>query len=356
MFYSLCSPAPANAQEIGDSQKRAAPSLSETAGLPAIFHTPETGLAFGGVVIYTADTSLKKPSPIITGLMYTEKKQILWASGTKQSFKDGAYALFGYFEFAKFPQKFFGIGNQTKTEHEEVYEEQRFAFELGGEVRIKGPLNFGLKLQSQQDFHDKFEEDGMFARNEVPGQEGGHQNGFQAFLFWDSSNDNFYPSQGNKITLAYQNYLKDFGSDYPFDAVRLDARSYYSLSKQTILANQLYLQSLNSQPPFYQLGQLGGNNLLRGYFKGRYRDRKLAVFQSELRQSIAKYWRLVLFGGFGNVHREWDEFTFQALKPSYGVGVRYQIATKQKLNLRLDAGIGDPKKGPQLYLYVMEAF
>jgi hypothetical protein len=44
------------------------------------------------------------------------------------------------------------------------------------------------------------------------------------------------------------------------------------------------------------------------------------------------------------------------LKPSYGTGVRYQISPKQKINVRLDVGWGEDQGGPQIYLYVMEAW
>ncbi|MFW7381637.1 MAG: hypothetical protein ACOH5I_22710 [Oligoflexus sp.] len=343
-------------QEIGDDKKRAAPSLSETAGMPALFRTPETGLGLGAVIIYTKDTSVRKPSPIISGLMYTEKKQLLWATGTKQNFDNGNFAFFGYFELTKFPQKYYGVGNNTRLADEEVYQENRVALEFGGETKVYRSLSLGLKLLGQRDTHDQFESQGMFSRNEVSGQQGGHQRGFQGFLFWDTADDNFYPSKGSKITLAYINYLDELGSEYPYDGIKLDARIYRQLTSQTILATQVYVQGLNQNPPFYQLGQLGGNDLLRGYFKGRYRDRKLTVLHSELRQSISKYWRVVAFGGFGNVHRDWDQYTLDNLKPAYGAGLRYQITTKQKLNLRLDVGIGEPKEGPQVYLYVMEAF
>ncbi|MDQ3231672.1 MAG: hypothetical protein M3Q07_07615, partial [Pseudobdellovibrionaceae bacterium] len=60
--------------------------------------------------------------------------------------------------------------------------------------------------------------------------------------------------------------------------------------------------------------------------------------------------------GVGSVAHDWHEMTDSALKSSYGTGVRYQISPKQKINVRLDVGWGHDQGGPQIYLYVMEAW
>ncbi len=347
---------PLIAQEVSDANKRNAADLSEFAGLPAIFRTPESGLGLGAVFIYTQDTSLTKPSPIISGLMYSEKKQLLWVLGTKQTFDDGRFSLISYGEITKFPQKFYGIGNQVSKTDEELYEERRYLLDFGGEVKIIENLSLGLLAHTRTDRNVKFEGGGKFANNEIPGQDGGQQNGIETFLYWETANDNFYPSRGNKITLAYRKYAKLLGSKYPFDGVKLDARDYRLLAPGTILASNLVVLGSNAGTPFYQMAQLGGNDLLRGYFKGQFRDNKMIVLQSELRRQIVDRWAFALFSGVGSVASDWDSLRSDELKPSYGAGLRFQITPKQKINLRLDVGVGDPKDGPAFYLYVMEAY
>lgn len=349
-------PARTEAQDIDEGQKRTAAEVSELGVMPAVFRTPETGLGVGAVFIYTADTSQRKPSPLITGIMYTEQEQLLWAIGTKQNFDDGRFALFGFGEITKYPQKFYGIGRSTRLEDEEVFEENRYAFDLGGEMRVYQNLSLGMGYTGRQDFNKSFEAAGNLVQGKIPGSEGGHQNGMLLSMNWDTTDDLFYASTGQKITLTYTKFAEAWGSDYPFDGIKIDARDYRTLNAKTIFATHLYALSLNEEPPFYQLGQLGGNSLLRGYFKGRYRDRKMSILQSEIRWSYNQTWRFAAFAGMGNVYRDWDEFSAARLRPSYGAGIRYQITPKQKINLRLDVGLGDPEEGAQIYLYVMEAF
>lgn len=329
---------------------------SELAGLPAAFRSPETGIGLGAVLIYTADTSLPKPSPIFTGLMYTEKKQILLGFGSKQIFENGRYAYYSFGEAAKFPQKFYGTGNQTRRKDEEVYEDRHYSVDLGGEYNVVSALSLGFGLHAREDSNGKFEDEGLFDRNLVAGQDGGKQKGYMAYAAWDTTNDSFYPNTGSRIKLFYLNYLGPWGSRYPFDEVKLDARVFRQITPGVILASQLYLRNANSNPPFYQLSLLGGNEQMRGYFKGRYRERKSPVMQTELRAAFAKDWGAVAFASLGNVYRDWDDFQPKTLKTGYGAGLRYQITPKQKINLRVDVGFGEPRDGPQFYIYIMEAY
>jgi outer membrane protein assembly factor BamA len=188
------------------------------------------------------------------------------------------------------------------------------------------------------------------------GEQGGPQRGLQFYLLWESTNDNYFPSEGIKAQFFTQHYTKILGTRYPFTAQKFDGRHYHSFSKLWIQAQQFYIQNIQGDAPFYQLSQLGGNDLLRGYFKGRYRDNKLILAQTESRYRFSKYWNLAVFGGYGNVAKEWQDMPDVALKPSYGTGLRYQITPKQKLNVRLDLGWGQKQGGPQVYLYVMEAY
>lgn len=349
------------AQVPTDDQKRTAGDeavTSDMGGMPLLFRTPETGLAIGGVLLHTSGLDKKRASPIISGLMYTEKKQILWGIGARQILDGEDRSIYAYSEIAKFPQTFFGVGRHTKRSDATAYQEERQNLEFGGDQELLPHLSVGSGLILRNDKFESLESagKGLLGFGAYRGEDGGPQRGAQVYLLWESTNDNYFPSEGQKIQLFSQHYIKQWGSRYPFSAQKLDARSYHLLAPNWIQAHQFFVQNLNGDPPFYQLAQMGGNDLLRGYYKGRYRDRKLIILQTESRYRFSKYWNVALFGGFGNVSREWHEMPDEALKPSYGTGVRYQISPKQKINVRLDVGWGDDQGGPQIYLYVMEAW
>lgn len=349
------------AQVPTDDQKHTAGDeavTSDMGGMPLLFRTPETGLAIGGVLLYTSGLDKKRASPIISGLMYTEKKQILWGVGARQILDGEDRSIYAYSEIAKFPQTFFGVGRATKRGDAMAYQEERQNLEFGGDREVIPHLSVGSGLILRNDKFKSLESngEGLLGFNRYHGEGGGPQRGAQFYLLWESTNDNYFPSQGLKVQLFSQHYFKQWGSRYPFSGQKLDARYYQLLAPNWIQAHQFFVQNLNGDPPFYQLAQMGGNDLLRGYYKGRYRDRKMMIVQTETRYRFSKYWNLAVFGGLGNVSRVWSELPDEAMKPSYGTGVRYQISPKQKINVRLDVGWGDDQGGPQIYLYVMEAW
>lgn len=345
---------PLLANSLEDSQKREVSQLEgEFGGLPVIFRTPETGFAGGAVLIYVPQSSVyKKPAPIISGFMYSEKKQSLWALGTKQYVDATGRAMFVYSEFIDFPKKFFGIGDQNQKEDEEDYLERRKLIEFGFEQPLFSHLKLGLGGIIRRD--ELKQEEGSLASGDIHGSEGGKQVGALSYLYWETVDDVFYPQTGERLTLTHYAYPSSLGSDYPFSMNKLDLRIYRPLWEDIFLAARLYGISQSDNVPVYQMAQLGGHSTLRGYFKGQYRNRALLIAEAELRLKFSKYWAFTLFAGRGAVKEHWSHMSWDDSKPSVGAGARYQLSPKQKINLRLDVSIGDDR--PQVYLYVLEAF
>ena len=63
----------------------------------------------------------------------------------------------------------------------------------------------------------------------------------------------------------------------------MDVRAYHSLTENLVLAGQTIGQAGFGDLPFNELGVLGGDKMMRGYYVGRYRDRTLTAAQAELR-------------------------------------------------------------------------
>ena len=144
------------------------------------------------------------------------------------------------------------------------------------------------------------------------------------------------------------------GSDFNFTALLFDLRKYFSINSDQVIALQLYGNFLMNNPPFYQLAQLGGELLLRGYYKGRFRDK--FYLASQIVYRIPVWWKfgIVTFVGIGDVTNSFSNFALNRLKYSYGAGLRFQIDEKEKLNLRMDFGIGKNSTG--FYIGIGEAF
>jgi outer membrane protein assembly factor BamA len=149
--------------------------------------------------------------------------------------------------------------------------------------------------------------------------------------------------------------MEAIGSNYDFNSFELDARRYIALHNNHILAFQLYMVSKRGNPPFYEMAPLGGEIIMRGYYKGRYRDNNLLTGQVEYRTRFG--WRrlgLVLFLGAGDVSSEYTHFKLTELKYSYGAGLRFRLDEKEKIDIRMDIGFGSNTDG--VYFSIQQAF
>ena len=106
--------------------------------------------------------------------------------------------------------------------------------------------------------------------------------------------------------------------------------------------------------PFYYLSQLGGQNILRGYYQGRFRDKNLAALQAEYRLPL--FWKLggVAFANIGQVAARLSHFTFGNLHYTLGAGLRYLFDKKEKIQIRADIGFSRDSTG--FYFSIFEAF
>jgi outer membrane translocation and assembly module TamA len=94
---------------------------------------------------------------------------------------------------------------------------------------------------------------------------------------------------------------------------------------------------------------------MRGYYHGRFRDLQQFAVQGEYRRHVYKRIGVVAFAGVGNVSDKISGLNFTNLKYSIGGGLRYALNASERLNLRLDYGIG---KGTNsgFYFQLAEAF
>jgi outer membrane protein assembly factor BamA len=174
-------------------------------------------------------------------------------------------------------------------------------------------------------------------------------------MTYDSRDSIFFPTTGSFHQLSALGFGRGLGSDYTFGRFCLDARRYLRFSASRVLALQSHILVQTGEPPFWRMGLLGGEDGLRGYYLGRYRDKDMIYVQAEYRW-VPVVWRLGLagFAGLGEVADRLGGFRLGALKYSYGLGLRFVFSSAQRLNLRLDYAFGDDSSG--VYFTAAEAF
>lgn len=326
--------------------------------LPIIYYTPETKIAGGVGGIYYFRTSGKKsnsrPSSILADVVYTQEKQVLLEFYPDLYMKNGEYHLVGSLRYRKYSEKFYGIGNNTSNDMEEIYSFRNAQFNISFLKKVYEKLYVGMQYELEHNRITEVKEDGQLANLDIVGEEGGLASGLGVTLNWDSRNNIFYPTEGRFVQISAKIFKRAFGSRYIFNKYNLDFRQYFPLFSSHALALQGYINVITGDPPFQMLSLLGGQNIMRGYYKGRFRDKNGIVLQIEYRIPI--WWRLGLVGfvGYGDVADDIKNFKIRSFKYTVGWGIRYKINRKEGTNLRVDFGFGRESSG--VYFTVNEAF
>ena len=143
-----------------------------------------------------------------------------------------------------------------------------------------------------------------------------------------------------------------------FSTYNLELANYIDLSSTSLLSSapgliawQVQGKFTDGDVPWNMLPDLGGSSAMRGYIKGRYRDKQMMMGQVEYRLPIFQRYGMVFWGGVGSVASKVSDLN-EELMTSYGTGFRFKI--KDNINLRLDVGVGENETN--FYLNVNEVF
>ena len=357
LFFAACLSTIGSASASGDEAAKKE-KTSGLAFLPVIFYTPETKWALGGGGIYyfrlTQDKSVSRPSNTSFFAAYTQRKQINIEVNPDLYLKKGLH-IQTKFQFSDFPDQFYGVGNDTTADMEEPFTSRFGKVSIEALKKVRGPLNVGFQYFFDETKMKEVEEGGMLESGSITGSAGGTVSGFGYFMTYDSRDSIFYSSSGSFHQFSAMAFGKALGSDFGFNRFYLDLRKYIRFSFSHCLALQTRFLFQTGDPPFWRMGLLGGQESMRGYYSGRYRDKNMITLQAEYRWTPI-FWRLglVAFAGLGDVAATPDSFDLGEFKYSYGLGLRFVFDPKQRLHIRLDFGFGEGTSG--FYFTAGEAF
>ena len=324
---------------------------------PYAFYSPETQLAFGagGIFIFhTSESEILKPSKIGFGGYYSTNKQYKISMNNTFYFWDNNLYFNIPISYGYFINKYWGIGKDAIDYDSASYAMETFSASFTMQLP---PIWFDADRSGIIFDYDKTEivdklDNALLLNDSLPGANGGQLIGIGADLLWDSRDNIFFPNSG-----GYQYFKTIFHpgvSDYTYATFELDVRHYTAFKKDHVLAGNFFLQSTIGETPFYKMPAIGGKQM-RGYFFGRYRDNFFAMLQMEYRQYFSKKMGFVVFGTIGDVSSSILEYRLKTPKYSYGAGLRYLFNEKERVNLRMDIGIGiDGSTG--IYFGIEEAF
>jgi outer membrane protein assembly factor BamA len=353
--------------EVLDSTKlskatKSSSSRNKLIVLPAVLHSPVTrwGVGVGSSFLFKTkqnDTTLRT-SNIEALALYTQNNQYLGVLGLNFYSPRETYIVRWRNTFSYFPDRFWGLGNNTLKNDYKHYIFEQFLINPQILRRVYKKIYIGVNYEFQNVFKFEYYNQPIF--NNVAGINGGKVSGLGMTLAWDTRNNAFSSTKGAFLQLSIVPFRHWLGSDFHFTAVNIDLRKYLTIFREHVLAFQLIGVLNTGDVPIRNLAALGGSDIMRGYYAGRYRDKNMAAMQAEYRSPI--WWRIgfVLFGGFGevfnniNIKQKNLVNAKGRLKYSLGGGLRFSVRKHERLNLRLDYGIGYHSAG--FYFTVAESF
>jgi len=332
--------------------------------LPALGYSQETGFEYGLVSLtsfYTSKDTLTRNSNIGALVSFTTKKQSMITLKPDIWSKQNRYHYIGDLRYKNFPFSFYGIGDNTRKENEEKVIQK--LGRISGEVEKLIKKGFYLGITANYENHTFIDKEpgGIFESDPfIRDKDGGDVLFLGISQITDSRNSNVYTTRGTYLKLNYS-YAPDVfgGENFTGSSGKLDFRTFKSYNPQTVLGLNLIYQTIQgSATPFYLFPQMGNDQMMRGYYTGRYRDRNLLAAQAELKYKIIPKVGIVAFAGAGSVFN--DSLNLNHFKPSYGGGLRYFFDTKRGLSLRMDYAFGEKRTGEErqkgFYLALGEAF
>ncbi|WP_461414962.1 BamA/TamA family outer membrane protein [Gemmatimonas sp.] len=315
--------------------------------LPAIGSAPETGLQLGITVLSVfeppAAHRARPASVVATAIRSTAGQTRISLEGERWSHHN-ARRLHGLAAWQKFPLPYYGIGSRTPDESKELYVPT--GLEATGTIqqRVRGAW-YGLltgRVVSQSIRPDS--STGQLATDaRVIDGDGGRVVELSAGLLRDSRDFVFNPTRGTFSQITYTASATSIGSEFAYRRLRADARQYVPLGRGHTLALHGLLFGTTGSAPFDQLALVGGGDILRGYQRGRYRDRWLLASQAEYRTPVLHRLGAVAFFGAGAVANRARSLVDQPearVLTSYGAGLRVQIDQRQRTAVRVDFGRG----------------
>ena len=349
---------------------------------PAISYSPETNFTLGALGYFYPNLKTKDPETIQSFIsflaLYTFNNQILTETNW-EIFTDGnKMRILGGMEFARYPNRNYGLGNDANSRVVEYelndglatestinnykrYSIMWFNFKpavlweltnhlYGGAIAdIEYVWNFEEIADSVNITQGKDEIESL-EKNTL-----GLRAGLGLNFIWDNRDYILSSSSGSFVNLSAMYYGSYLGSEYDYYAIILDARTYLNtVGRQTLALRGLvnFRGTSGESLPLRGLSKIGGSNLVRGYFNGTFQYNNLLALETEYRIPFWKadnlgpiyhYWKrlaMTVFASGAQVYGPNEPFNVSAFNFAAGAGLRLLFNEQTRSYLRIDYAFG----------------
>jgi Omp85 superfamily domain len=345
---------PTVAEQTTEAPKRTELVL---APIPIINPTLDNGLAVVGGLLYRLDASDLKTPPSASAVAGFKTSNGSWGAAYVQSLhlSHDKVRMLGVAAYGDVNYAFYGIGQSAG--------DAGLAIELnqaGPVAMVEGLVHVGQRWYigaRYQLLHMKVRTDAITIPGgpTLPAADADIRTAaFGPRAEFDSRDKPFYPKRGTQLQGIVNFYGEGVGGRRSYQSYQAWVNRYHPIGNRNVFAWHAGTCGIAGSAPFYDLCMLGKTQDLRGYDLGQYRDRAMLAGQAEWRSEL--WWRFgaVAFFGAGAVAPDFGLFTSDGLLPGAGVGLRFTVAPRNHVNLRVDYAWG--KNSSALYMGVAEAF
>lgn len=328
---------------------------------PVIARSIETSWSFGvaasSTFRFSKTDTVSRTSNLQSVILYSLKKQFVSAVNGAQYFDKEKYILNEQFSYSSYPDKFWGLGKHSPDSAMENYTFKQYYIYLHLLRKISHRIYAGMLFEYQNVMDVDYVPGGLFDKENIKGRYPYKVSGLGLSFTFDNRNNAFAPDKGYFAQIYFDHFDKTFGSTFNYTNIVVDLRKFVRIYKKQVLALQAYsFTNIGDEVPLRSLASFGGSNSMRGYYSGRYRDKRQLVFQTEYRVPLINRIGAAFFCSGGDVGNSFTDYSLTDLKYAVGAGLRFALNKSEKLNLRLDYGIGQGNKNSGLYFQLGEAF
>jgi hypothetical protein len=310
---------------------------------PFVVKSLETNWGFGAIAAYffkpgKKDTTVRTSDVNLLGL-YTLRSQVIVALSSTIFFPKENHIFRFQSSYSYYPDDFWGLGNHTPDSAKEGFSQTQYYINPQFLKRVHKALYVGLTYEFQHTDPVQHIEGGLFDQENIVGRDGGITSGIGPIVSWDTRNNAYSPDKGGFAEIQYVWFPTFLASDFKFTVLSIDLRKFIKLDQNSVLAGQALGGLTFGSTPFRKLEELGGTDMMRGYYGGRYTDKCLMAYQVEYRRHL--FWRIgmVAFAATGEVGSTPAAFRLDGLHYTGGAGARFALSKEEKLNLRIDFGV-----------------
>ena len=212
----------------------------------------------------------------------------------------------------------------------------------------------GVDYQLSKYYNLNMESGKILSNGELTGTKGGINSGLGLVFMIDTRDNVVSASRGVFLQTSGYVYNAAIGSSFNYSNYNLTFNKYFAIGRRMVLATNTVMNLNSGDTPFIEMARVGGNSILRGYAQYRFRDYNFIASQIEYRYMVWNKLGFVAFAGLGDVFNKTQDIESEQLKYSLGGGLRVALDSKEKINLRVDYGVGRGNTG--VYVSVTEAF